>query len=103
MEDKPVHECTQEDKKFDAVDHPYHYTQSGYECIDVMEHVFSSDDVESFCLCNAFKYLFRCKHKMNYIQDIKKAVWYLNKVIQLYEKENPVDQQRRPTQTCATE
>ena len=68
---------------YDPVNHPYHYTQSKFECIDVMDGIFGVENVKSFCLCNAFKYLFRCKHKNNTVEDIKKAIWYLNKYIQL--------------------
>ena len=73
---------------YDPVEHPYHYTQSGYECIDIMQGVFGIEYVKAFCLCNAFKYIFRCKYKNNTIEDIKKANWYLNKFLELIEKEN---------------
>ena len=38
--------------------------------------------VMDFCLCNAFKYLFRHKKK-NGIQDIEKSIWYLSKYVEL--------------------
>jgi len=69
--------------EYDPVNKPRHYTQSGIECIDVMERIFGTDCVKSFCLCNAFKYIFRCKHKNNTLEDIKKARWYLDKYIKL--------------------
>lgn len=67
----------------DMVNHPSHYTNSKVECIDVMLDIYGKEQVQSFCLCNAFKYLFRCEHKDNKIEDIKKANWYLNKYIKL--------------------
>lgn len=73
--------------EYDNVNHPYHYANSGIECIDVMENIFGSDKVQSFCLCNAFKYIFRCMHKNNTIEDLKKADWYIKKFIELNEKE----------------
>lgn len=48
------------------------------------------NDLQSHCLCNAFKYLWRCKKKHETpIEDIKKAVWYLDKYLELckYEEE----------------
>ena len=72
--------------QYDSVNHPYHYTQSKYECIDVMQGVFGTEYVKAFCLCNAFKYLFRCKHKNNTLEDVKKAKWYLDKYIELNNK-----------------
>lgn len=73
---------------YDNVNHPYHYTHTGLECIDVMEKIFGIVCVKHFCLCNAFKYLFRCNFKHKQLEDIKKARWYLDKFIQLQEKEN---------------
>lgn len=72
---------------YDPVEHPQHYTKFKVECIDIMEMIFGIKTVMSFCLCNAFKYLFRCFHKKNTLEDIKKARWYLDKYIQLHEKE----------------
>lgn len=70
----------------DAVEHPEHYTYGKYECIDVMTEVFGADEVADFCICNAFKYLFRCQHKHEApIEDVKKAVWYLNKYLSINE------------------
>lgn len=60
------------------VDHPDHYQAGGFECIDVMLAV------KSFCLLNAFKYLYRSEKK-NGIEDLKKASWYLNKIFELEE------------------
>lgn len=67
----------------DNVNHPAHYNVGGIECIDIMENVFGRDAVMNFCLCNAFKYMFRCEHKQDKYEDIEKAVWYLNKWITL--------------------
>ena len=66
----------------DVVNHPSHYTFGNFECLEVMADVYGKDAVENFCICNAFKYIWRAKHK-NGIEDIKKAVFYLNKIIEL--------------------
>jgi hypothetical protein len=62
----------------DMVNHPPHYTQhpSGVECIQVTEHM-------NFCMGNAVKYIWRAGLKSsNPIQDLQKAVFYLNREIQ---------------------
>ena len=69
----------------DNVEHPKHYTDGKYECIEVMEDVFGIDSLMTFCRLNAFKYLWRSENK-NGIEDIQKANWYLNKYIELYKK-----------------
>lgn len=51
-----------------------------------MEDVFGRDNLIKYCTINAFKYLWRTEHK-NGIEDIKKAKWYLNKAVELIEKE----------------
>ena len=66
------------------VEHPSHYVTGKYECIDVMQETQGKEAVMDFCLCNAFKYLYRTQHK-NGFEDIKKARWYLNKYIELKE------------------
>lgn len=74
-------------KSDDSVNHPDHYTQNGYECIDIMLATQGIDAVKSFCICNAFKYIYRHRNK-NHIEDIKKAIWYLNKFVELEESNN---------------
>lgn len=66
----------------DPVNHPSHYTQGGVECIQAMQAAFGAETVQSFCLCNAFKYIWRANLK-NGIQDIEKAKWYINKYLEL--------------------
>lgn len=66
--------------KGDNVNHPKHYEQScSLECIDVMTVAFGQTAVFDFCLCNAFKYLWRYKHK-NGKEDVDKARWYLKHI-----------------------
>lgn len=71
----------------DNVNHPSHYETGKFECIDVMLETQGKEAVKDFCVCNAFKYLYRHGNK-NGLEDIKKAVWYLNKFIELEEENN---------------
>ena len=70
----------------DNVNHPPHYTNGSIECIDAMLSAFGKEKVQHFCKLNAFKYVWRADNK-NHAEDIKKAIWYLNKYIEL-EDEN---------------
>lgn len=61
----------------DPVNRPKHYTghPSGIECIQITEHM-------GFCLGNAVKYIWRADLKNDAIEDLKKAVWYINREIE---------------------
>ena len=76
-------------KTVDMVNKPPHYTSGKYECIEVMADALGTEAVMNFCICNAFKYIFRHKKK-NGIEDIQKAKWYLNKYIEL--EENTIEE-----------
>lgn len=69
----------------DNVNHPSHYETGNFECIDVMIETQGKEAVMGFCICNAFKYIYRHNNK-NGVEDIKKAKWYLDKYIELAEK-----------------
>jgi hypothetical protein len=71
--------------KEERVNHPSHYNQGGIECIDAMLSAYGKEDVKAFCKCNAFKYIWRTGQK-NGIEDIEKAIWYLNKYKELSEE-----------------
>ena len=66
----------------DNVNHPKHYkSESGLETIDVIE-AFTSDlkGVQATDTGNVIKYICRWKKK-NGLQDLKKAMWYLQHLI----------------------
>ncbi len=61
----------------DLVNNPPHYKShpSGIECIEITEHM-------NFCLGNATKYIWRADLKQDAIEDLKKAIWYIEREIQ---------------------
>jgi hypothetical protein len=67
----------------DSVHKPKHYTEhpSGIECIQVTEHM-------GFNLGNAIKYIWRCDLKLDAIEDLKKAKWYIDREIDRRVKHN---------------
>ncbi len=82
--------------KDDKVSHPSHYTWlkelCGVEVIDIARHL-------DFDMGNALKYLLRAGKKSEVwysdkdkeVQDLKKAVWYINDKIKMLEKEDERD------------
>lgn len=94
-EDEPVFEPAGADKD---VDTPLEqnkrngYYQSGlgdFECIDAMADRFGVESVLGFCLCNAFKYLWRCFEKNDSpIEDLEKAQYYISVFINNYKGSN---------------
>jgi hypothetical protein len=60
--------------KADMVNNPPHYTShpSGVECIQITEHM-------SFNLGNALKYIWRADLKGSAVEDLEKAVFYINR------------------------
>ena len=68
----------------DNVNHPSHYETGKFECIKVMLETQGVEAVKNFCICNAFKYLYRHRRK-NGLEDVKKAEWYIHKYIELEE------------------
>jgi hypothetical protein len=78
----------------DPVNHPSHYTFGSIEVIDVIE-----DWRLDYHLGNAVKYIARAYHKGNTIQDLKKAVWYLNRRIQQMESKKALNEHSIPKRT----
>ncbi len=64
----------------DVVNHPSHYTQGKIECIEAIEEALGAEGFKGYCTGNAIKYLWRWQHK-NGVEDLKKAQWYINRLI----------------------
>lgn len=58
------------------VNHPSHYQGNKFEVIDIIE-----DYNLGFNLGNAIKYILRAGKKNDYVEDLKKAIWYLQREI----------------------
>lgn len=68
---------TGENYEMDNVNHPKHYIgKNGIESIDVIE----AFDL-GFNMGNAIKYILRSGKKGDRIEDIRKAIWYLNREV----------------------
>ena len=71
----------------DNVEHPSHYCRGGIECIDAIEASLGKDEFAGFLRGNIIKYIWRYKDK-NGLEDLKKAQWYLNKLIEVVKNGN---------------
>lgn len=71
--------------KRDAINHPSHYNSGKIETIDAIEDWGFG---HGFNLGNAIKYISRANHKNDCIEDLKKALWYIEREIKRLEKEN---------------
>ena len=65
----------------DPVNHPSHYKQGNRETIEVIKDYMTDDEFVGYLKGNVIKYVGRFKFKGNPLQDLKKASWYLNKLI----------------------
>ena len=72
---------------FDMVDHPSHYkAKNGMEVIDVIEAFTANlEGYEATHTGNIIRYICRWKEK-NGLEDLKKAQWYLNRLIKNIEE-----------------
>jgi hypothetical protein len=65
----------------DEVNSPGHYTSGGIETIDYMRAKASPEEFRGYLRLNALKYLSRAGLKGDAVVDLKKAAWYINRLI----------------------
>ena len=65
----------------DMVNSPSHYTYGKVECIEAIQESMSAEAFRGYCKGAALKYLWRYERKDKSLEDLKKAQWYLNKLI----------------------
>lgn len=71
----------------DNVNHPPHYKHNSIECIEAIEAALTPEEFQGYLKGNNIKYTWRCNYKNNKIQDLQKARWYLNKLIDTLDKQ----------------
>ena len=79
LEEEPHYEVAIEDK--DMVNHPEHYMKGGMETIEYLKAKSTPHGFQTYLRLNAMKYLSRAEEKENLVQDLEKALWYLNRLI----------------------
>ncbi len=74
----------------DNVNHPSHYTQGGIECIDGIKASMTAETFRGCLKGNVLKYVWRYEKKEKPVEDLKKARWYLDRLIQELEDSNKI-------------
>lgn len=69
----------------DNVNNPIHYGQGKIECIDYIEDFLDEEEYIGYLRGTIAAYLHRWRYK-NGFEDLKKAQWYLNRLIAVMEK-----------------
>lgn len=71
-----------QEEEYESVNHPKHYNQGKYETIDIIEDAVLGYEVDEIpSIANVIKYIIRAPFKGNKLQDLKKALWFLERVI----------------------
>ena len=66
----------------DMVNSPDHYNYAGIECIDAIRAATGEEGYQYYLQGNIMKYLWRFDYKDKPLEDLKKAKWYLDKLIE---------------------
>lgn len=69
----------------DMVNHPPHYNSGKIEVIQIMEDQLTPTEYRGYIKGQVLKYITRESHK-NGLEDLKKAEWYLNRLIKYLEE-----------------
>lgn len=75
------HNCEKLRHSCDIVASPAHYTQGGIECIDAMKAALTPEEFRGYLRANVMKYIWRYDRKGAPVQDLRKAEWYLRRLI----------------------
>ena len=67
----------------DPVNNPSHYNKGGIECIEAIEQSMTPSSFKGYLKGNVQKYMWRYESKTKPGEDLKKARWYLNKLIEV--------------------
>jgi hypothetical protein len=87
--DEAMAECHRDDwQEEDVVNSPSHYNSGGIECIEAIEESMTEEAFKGYLKGNVQKYMWRYEMKGKPAEDLKKARWYLNKLIEVQEGES---------------
>ena len=65
----------------DNVNNPAHYNYGKVECIEAIEESMTSESFRGYLKGNCMKYLWRYERKGKELEDLRKAQWYLDRLI----------------------
>ena len=81
---KAINTSSEDSFSKDNVNNPAHYGQGKIEAIEYIEDFLTEEEYQGYLRGNIAKYLHRFKYK-NGVEDLKKAQWYLNRLIEQQE------------------
>ena len=83
IDDATEEEWAEVSKKLldEEVNNPTHYNTGAVECIDAIQATLSAEEFQGYCRGNTLKYLWRCMYKGKSKQDLEKARWYLDRLL----------------------
>ena len=68
--------------QYNAVSKPFHYNTGDIECIDYIKQVLGNEGFIAYCQGNMIKYQHRHRYKNKPVEDMEKASWYMNKMME---------------------
>ena len=84
--DNQMRKATDIEEEHDPVNHPSHYNQFGIECLTAIEASMTPVEFRGYLKGNCQKYIWRYVYKGKPVEDLKKASFYLNKLIEKVEE-----------------
>jgi len=72
----------EEEDTYDPVNRPAHYNLGGVECIDYIKQVLGKEGFIAYCQGNMIKYQHRYRYKNKPVEDMQKAQYYLNRMLE---------------------
>ena len=70
------------------INSPAHYNNGDIECIDAIEAMLTPEEFIGYLRGNSLKYRWRFRYKNKPVEDMLKARWYEEKLLQVYKKIN---------------
>ena len=71
----------------DMVNSPAHYKLNDIECIEAIEAALTPEEFRGYCKGNSLKYTWRERYKGKSVEDLRKARWYLDRLIGVLEND----------------
>ena len=73
-------------KELDLINNPSHYNTGDNECIEAIQASMTTRQFQGYLKGNVMKYVWRHEYKGKMLDDLRKARWYLNKLIETHEE-----------------
>ena len=68
--------------EWDVVSRPHHYNTGNVECIEAIQESMDKPEFKGYLKGNIFKYVWRYEYKNKPVEDLRKAKWYLERLIE---------------------